>query len=86
MVSNPNIAILLVALGTLGIYGELCRPGWVVPGVLGGVAFLVGFASLANAPAPVPWPFALAWLLPVLFLGGFLLKIAVRARRNKRSA
>jgi len=86
MVSDPNIAILLIALGTLAIYAELCRPGRVVPGVIGGVALAVGLASIVSAPpeARISWPLFGVIMLPLGFLTMFLLKIAVRARRNKR--
>ncbi len=86
MVPDPNLAILLIACGTLAIYAELCRPGRVVPGVLGGIAFVVGLASLHRGERPPDWPFALMVLVPLAALTVFLLKIAVRARRNKRSA
>ena len=82
---DPNSAILLIAFGTLAIYAELCRPGRVVPGVLGGVAFLVGVASLVNAPpeARLSWPLVASVLIPLAALRAFLLKVAIRARRNK---
>ena len=85
MVTDPNLAIVLIAIGVLGIYAELCRPGRVVPGVLGGVAFLVGVASLVNAPpgAPISWPVVTALLVPLGASTAFLLKVAIRARRNK---
>jgi membrane-bound ClpP family serine protease len=85
MVSDPNTAILLIALGVLAIYVELCRPGRVVPGVFGGVILLVGFASLVNAPpnARISWPLVAILLVPLGAVSAFLLKVAIRARRNK---
>lgn len=82
---DPNVAILLITFGTLAIYAELCRPGRVVPGVVGGVAFLVGLASLVNAPphTHISWPLVTALLIPLGAITAFLLQIAIRARRNK---
>lgn len=87
MLSDPNLAVILAALGTLGIYVELCRPGKVVPGVIGGVALLVGLASLANASpdAHVSWPLLVSVLLPLTAVSIFLARVALRARRNKRT-
>ncbi len=85
MVTDPNLAISLIAMGLLCVYVELCRPGRVVPGVLGGIAFLVGLASLVNAPpnARISWPIVTALLVPLGAISAFLLKVAIRARRNK---
>jgi membrane protein implicated in regulation of membrane protease activity len=85
MIADPNAAILMMALGILGIYLELCRPGKVIPGVLGGIAVLVGLASLFRAQSPIWWPLALFTFVPLAALTAFLLRIALRARRNKRS-
>ena len=85
MFTDPNLAIFLIAMGVLGIYAELCRPGRVVPGVFGGVALLVGLASLVNAPpgASISWPLVAVVLVPLGAITAFLLKVAVRARWNK---
>lgn len=84
MVHDPNIAVLLVLAGALGVYLELCRPGWIVPGVAGGVAALVGLASLTQAQGAVSWPVAVLVTLPFAVVTAILLRIALRARRNKR--
>ncbi len=44
---DPNGALLLAALGSLLICAEFCLPGWVVPGVTGGVFLLCGVHRLA---------------------------------------
>ena len=85
MVSDPNIAILLIALGTLGISAEFCLPGKVIPGVLGSVVFTVGVASLLNTPGAIHWPLAIATIVPVACVTIFLTRVALRARRNKRA-
>ena len=35
-ISDPNIAYLLMMLGTMGIFFELMNPGNIFPGVIGG--------------------------------------------------
>ncbi len=84
MVSDPIITILLIAFGALSIAAEFCLPGKVIPGVLGGVLFTIGAASLIRNPQPIPWVLALEAWLPTALALSWLLRIALRARRNKR--
>jgi membrane-bound ClpP family serine protease len=84
MLSNPDIALCVVALGLLGIYVEFCRPGRVLPGITGGVLLIIGIASIANANEPIHWPFGLAIISLVTVVTVYLFRIAIRARRNKR--
>jgi membrane-bound serine protease (ClpP class) len=37
-------------LGALGVYAECCRPGLILPGVAGGILFLLGLSVLRNLP------------------------------------
>jgi hypothetical protein len=83
-ISDPKIAILLISLGALGISAEFCLPGKVIPGVLGSVVLTVGLASLLNSPSAIHWPLAIATIIPIALVTAFLLRIALRARRNKR--
>ena len=48
--SDPNIAYLLLTLGFYGILFELMHPGSVFPGVMGGLALLLGFFALQTLP------------------------------------
>ncbi|MGQ0570828.1 MAG: NfeD family protein [Armatimonadota bacterium] len=45
--SDPNIGFILMNIGTLGILVELYNPGAVFPGVVGGIALILGLASFA---------------------------------------
>lgn len=45
--SDPNIGFILMNIGTLGILVELYNPGAVLPGVVGGIALILGLASFA---------------------------------------
>ena len=48
--ANPDIAFLLVSLGSLGIFIELLAPGLVAPGIVGGILLALGFVALGNLP------------------------------------
>jgi len=45
---DANGALLLAAAGFLLICAEFCLPGWVVPGVAGGVCLIYGGYRLAG--------------------------------------
>lgn len=79
---DPNIAVVSIGVGIVLVCVEFVRVGWVVPGVAGGVAILVGLASLARNPHVSPLV-ALAVLAPVCVIVAMLLRVARRARRNK---
>lgn len=64
-VADPNIGFILLVLGALGIYVEFNAPGLIVPGVIGGIAGLLGLSSLAVLP--------INWIgVALLILGGAL--------------
>ena len=75
LVAEPNIAYLLLSLGTLGLMMELYHPGAIFPGVTGAICLLLGFASLGTLP--VGWAgvgllvLAVALLLAELHAPGF---------------
>jgi membrane-bound serine protease (ClpP class) len=48
--SDPNIALILLSLGTLGIYFELSAPGSFFPGIAGAIALILGLFSLGTLP------------------------------------
>ncbi|HTM23915.1 MAG TPA: nodulation protein NfeD [Vicinamibacterales bacterium] len=49
-VAHPQIAYLLLTLGTLGLTIELWSPGAILPGVAGGIALLLAFFALQVLP------------------------------------
>lgn len=68
-IADPNIALLLLVLGALGVYAEFSIPGAIFPGALGAILLLLGFASLAMFP--IGW---LGATLSILGLTFFVLE------------
>lgn len=50
VIGDPNIALLLISLGTLALLFELVNPGAIFPGVFGLIALIFGFFSLSVIP------------------------------------
>ena len=48
--SDPNVAALLMLLGTLGIALELYHPGSLAPGLVGGVCLFLAFLAMRVIP------------------------------------
>src|SRR5260370_23483044 len=49
-IAHPNVAYLLLSLGTLGLTIELWSPGAVLPGVAGGLCLLLAFFAFQVLP------------------------------------
>lgn len=49
-IAHPQIAYLLLTLGTLGITIELWSPGAILPGVVGGICLLLAFFAFQVIP------------------------------------
>ena len=65
-ISNPNIAFLLVSLGGLGVIVELWNPGLWVPGTLGVLFLVIGWAGVGQLP--FSWAGVALILLSMLLL------------------
>jgi membrane-bound serine protease (ClpP class) len=50
VLTNPNIAYILMSIGWLGILMELYHPGAMFPGVVGAICLILGFYSLQTLP------------------------------------
>jgi membrane-bound serine protease (ClpP class) len=61
-IADPNIALILLVLGALGIYIEFTSPGVIAPGVFGGILVLLGLSAIS--------------VLPINWLGAALLLLA----------
>jgi membrane-bound serine protease (ClpP class) len=70
-IAHPEIAFILLTLGTLGLTIELWSPGAVLPGVAGGLCLLLAFFALQILPVNY------AGLLLMLF-GLLLLMLEVK--------
>jgi len=46
IISDPNIAYILLSLATIGLITEISNPGMIFPGVFGGISLLLAFYSL----------------------------------------
>ncbi len=50
VISNPNVAFLLLIFGFYGILFEFYTPGWGVGGTLGAICLVLGFFGMAVLP------------------------------------
>ncbi|MDO8446408.1 MAG: nodulation protein NfeD [Deltaproteobacteria bacterium] len=63
VISDPNVAYILMMLGLLGIYFELANPGALLPGVLGAICLILAFYAFQT--------------IPVNYAGVFLILLAI---------
>lgn len=50
VITNPNIAYLLLILGFYGLIFELSNPGAILPGIAGGICIILALYGLATLP------------------------------------
>jgi membrane-bound serine protease (ClpP class) len=48
--SDPNIAFILMTIGTIGLLAELYNPGAILPGIVGAISLILAFYSLQTLP------------------------------------
>ena len=70
--SDPNIAYLLMTIGTIGIIAELYNPGAILPGVVGAISLILAFYSFQSLP--INYAGVLLFLLGIIF---FILEASV---------
>jgi membrane-bound serine protease (ClpP class) len=50
VISDPNIAFILLSVGSIGLIAELYNPGTLFPGITGAIALILAFFALGNLP------------------------------------
>lgn len=50
VISDPNIAYILMMIGLAGLYFELSNPGGIFPGVIGAISLILAFYSFQTLP------------------------------------
>jgi membrane-bound serine protease (ClpP class) len=50
IITNPNVALILMLVGVYGLIFEFLNPGVLVPGTIGGISLLLGLYALALLP------------------------------------
>jgi membrane-bound serine protease (ClpP class) len=70
--SDPNIAYLLMTIGTVGILAELYNPGAILPGIVGAISVILAFYSLQSLP--INYAGVLLLILGIIF---FVLEASV---------
>src|SRR5581483_11684573 len=62
-IADPNVALIILIIGALGIYIEFSSPGLIAPGVAGAILVLLGLSAIS--------------VLPINWLGAALLLLAL---------
>jgi membrane-bound serine protease (ClpP class) len=70
--ANPNVAALLMLLGTLGIALELYHPGSLVPGIAGAVCLFLAFLAMRVIPVNLGAVLLLVGGVALLVAEGYL--------------
>jgi membrane-bound serine protease (ClpP class) len=53
IITDPNVALLLMVFGFYGIVFEIINPGTLIPGTIGSISLLTGFYALSVLPVNI---------------------------------
>lgn len=70
IITDPNIAYLLMSIGVIGIIAELYNPGSFIPGIVGVISLALAFVALGTLP--IGWAGVALLLLAVGLMIGEL--------------
>ncbi len=65
LIAHPNVAILLMSLGSIGLIFEITHPGSIFPGVVGAICLILGLWAMSVLPINYAG-------LALMFLAGLL--------------
>lgn len=72
LITDPNVAYVLMMLGMIGLLAELYNPGAIFPGVIGGISLILAFFAFQSLP--INWA---GFLLILLGIGLLIAEIKV---------
>jgi membrane-bound serine protease (ClpP class) len=64
---DPNLILLMMSIGVLGITVEIFNPGLIFPGTVGAISLIIGLFGLQVLP--ISWAGVLLLLLAAVFFG-----------------
>ena len=67
IISNPNVAFLLLVIGAIGLFIEFMAPGLFAPGIVGVLCLVTAFVALGNLPVNWVGLALLAFALVLIF-------------------
>lgn len=70
VISSPDIAFILLSIGTIGLIAELYNPGTFIPGITGVISLIFAFFALGNLPTN--WAGVALIVLAIVLLGAEL--------------
>ncbi|MEE9190061.1 MAG: nodulation protein NfeD, partial [Candidatus Neomarinimicrobiota bacterium] len=74
-IGHPQIAYMLMSLGSMGVYIEIINPGLIFPGVFGAISVILGLISLQALPVNMGFLLLLilgiALMISEYFVAGF---------------
>jgi len=72
-IADPNMALLLGVVGLMGLYLEFSNPGLMVPGIAGGICFILALLGFSLLPINL-----IGVLLILLAIGLFIAELTVQ--------